>query len=1323
MASPAITVRSGALEDIRAFNGLVNNSGGAVFFRATFGQFNFSSMVETSCINLIAITDTEVDNTCVGYMSVTDSPAIGKEGTAFDKTIAVIQEHLPEVSNRNSLFVNFLLLDERPDFNIDAIGTDLLTAAFREYPDMDYMLWLCPSAVKLTDWTAKNFMEPVSDALKESCESKSNIDEPLLGHRLLYAHRDSFLPKLRVRGARVEDNDELLPILQASSPGTFENQGSYFLADLIQQQDDNNRFFVGVHNDSPVGMVATSKDVNVGMITKVFDVSAYPDMFVAKEKSPPPPPLVVGIMGDVRSLDYKALASLVKENRCVLIDAEALASPAVEESKDEDVTTIEIEQANAERFHKAIREKIEEASAASPENPPPFCVLKGYPRNDAEAEVISKDKPMFDMVLELCTEPADAVDEPDENLLSHLDALEALQNFLDIGNAPAWKKYQMGEVDSEEVFCDSFRDLVLTRINEIDENAALEEAELPGANAFAITVMACKDGFETRIGDLLRAVFEDHPSLGYCMYMAPNKSETPNKLVGNMVRCKLRNGISFDQTLYIMHRDAVLAYDLLSVERSLESGRHNLQSFLNPVGDNAQVILDSCEDAYKFNDVDVKDNPMSICFEVRLDASIIGVITLSRKNIGNDDINWMRSNFMIDDFVSFDRHRARSQAFVTNFLISPVYGRWTRYVIREVMRKFLKTVLYFQHEKDVTPPLELVDNFLPVPPRRRQQPWQGAELPLSQRPSSGMQADCPLYQLTKNDLTRPKTTVLNRIVIFGGGTSAWGVLEKLCFAHNFNFPNIYLISDAPVMSFCKKGQSTEDFSLSCDGMLSAQDISCPPMSELYAFGFGHRVNYIRGRLTDIDRENRAIIVSDELVVEYDQLIIAGTTKDKSFKSFPSTSGMHSSYCEKRGIFGLGDPYTDTKAFDWVSKQDREKWPIVIYGAGMDISAALGALLNKGIPSRRINLVIRNEELPENCHPSMNDNVIRSMRSAGVILHRNYKVIDVKLSSYGSIEGLIIQNLAEGADDEPIEIPCFSLLCCNQKYCDPDVFAAVNDCGIVYDGGIVVDQDFRTVDENVYAVGEFTRFSRMYSKEPLHKLYCSYEMGRFCAKRILNNHLHCPQEALDLAPNKMPRFNLPHTCLHPMPGGKWYFNSKVAAEAEDGNVLITGDIKTNNMCALKLDSFCRVVEICFIGKTEVEARNLSKLIGVHESFLNSALNAYEEGKVEDWIEWFRQEWFTALYHDGLGQMNENIRAALGTDKGTYTTLDRVQDAVDASTENEKLHEEWSALIGPRGCKLEGNTKRIVETSTVDYLRSNKVMLNRFALPQAKSKKEK
>ena len=85
------------------------------------------------------------------------------------------------------------------------------------------------------------------------------------------------------------------------------------------------------------------------------------------------------------------------------------------------------------------------------------------------------------------------------------------------------------------------------------------------------------------------------------------------------------------------------------------------------------------------------------------------------------------------------------------------------------------------------------------------------------------------------------------------------------------------------------------------------------------------------------------------------------------------------------------------------------------------------------------------------------------------------------------------------------IPSIALLCCGQRQCDTDVFSAINESGLVYDGGIVVDEVnvlifpinidrattdfnisycivfklFRTVDSNIYAIGNFTRFSRVY----------------------------------------------------------------------------------------------------------------------------------------------------------------------------------------------------------------------------------------------------
>jgi len=39
-------------------------------------------------------------------------------------------------------------------------------------------------------------------------------------------------------------------------------------------------------------------------------------------------------------------------------------------------------------------------------------------------------------------------------------------------------------------------------------------------------------------------------------------------------------------------------------------------------------------------------------------------------------------------------------------------------------------------------------------------------------------------------------------------------------------------------------------------------------------GMGHKLKVVRGHLTDIDREHRTIVISNEVALEYDLLVIA-----------------------------------------------------------------------------------------------------------------------------------------------------------------------------------------------------------------------------------------------------------------------------------------------------------------------------------------------------------------------------------------------------------------------------------------------------------------
>lgn len=117
---------------------------------------------------------------------------------------------------------------------------------------------------------------------------------------------------------------------------------------------------------------------------------------------------------------------------------------------------------------------------------------------------------------------------------------------------------------------------------------------------------------------------------------------------------------------------------------------------------------------------------------------------------------------------------------------------------------------------------------------------------------------------------------------------------------------------------------------------------------------------------------------------------------------------------------------------------------------------------------------------------INDSVYLALQECGVIVYPGHVVVDVTLNSH-CLQAVKLENKMfipraipprgtgnilkdrvvpptdnSGAPKvEPsaqfVTLECSSLLCCVRKSCDADVFAAINDSGLVYDGGIVVDE--------------------------------------------------------------------------------------------------------------------------------------------------------------------------------------------------------------------------------------------------------------------------
>ena len=147
-----------------------------------------------------------------------------------------------------------------------------------------------------------------------------------------------------------------------------------------------------------------------------------------------------------------------------------------------------------------------------------------------------------------------------------MDASSKEDSKLDMSQ---WIKFSIGS-SAEDAFSQELSALLDLRQREIEAQRALDADEPPQANAFALTVFSMHPDFDTRAEDILRIAFEDHPKYDYCVYMAPNNAPPLQLAQSSMIVAQLRPGVSFDQTLYVLHRQVLLAPDFLGIARMTE---------------------------------------------------------------------------------------------------------------------------------------------------------------------------------------------------------------------------------------------------------------------------------------------------------------------------------------------------------------------------------------------------------------------------------------------------------------------------------------------------------------------------------------------------------------------------------------------------------------------------------------------------------------------------------------------------------------------------------------------------------------------------------
>ncbi|KEP63487.1 UNVERIFIED_CONTAM: hypothetical protein HHA_312440 [Hammondia hammondi] len=302
------------------------------------------------------------------------------------------------------------------------------------------------------------------------------------------------------------------------------------------------------------------------------------------------------------------------------------------------------------------------------------------------------------------------------------------------------------------------------------------------------------------------------------------------------------------------------------------------------------------------------------------------------------------------------------------------------------------------------------------------------------------------------------------------------------------------------------------------------------------------------------------------------------------------------------------------------------------------------------------------------------------------------------------------------------LACRVLLTADQRNVDSDVFEAIYQSGLVYDGRLVVNHRFQTSDPFIYGGGSLCEFSREYRPTRKTNLkqdcYSGREIGFYLAAsliRRLNPLFLCPSHPLASSPFFGDRLldkrilRPPKELLVPFSSAEELFatptveeleaylnrngaedergsaeqktqtnagNSRIATDTLElswGNVIESnaGNAETwkhllsidGQVIEIDLDELHRMRQFKYLGPTRLRLDAFFFLMGLPISFFSRVQEKWKGGDVADLMAFFSEEehWFEALLHPRMAKFLRLQQRRLAKD-------DRINQYVQTAIQN-------------------------------------------------------
>ncbi|XP_006163691.1 cilia- and flagella-associated protein 61 [Tupaia chinensis] len=229
------------------------------FTQKLFGRLNIIYLLEKANLAVTLSNDKEE---IMAQATFLDYPNwnVAKQ----DNWVSVFRELDSEIpcTPLNTLFLHlFVAVDE---YSIGCCK-EIIRTVFKAVPELHFIFLIVPSYMSLGS-TLITVFDQVGNV---PCLT---FEEDFAVH---ICHRHSHYPQLHVRRARVEDHDDLMPIFLRHDTILKETYGEYFLAELIEAQDEENHAVVCEVDDKAVGFMSVCSRVNLQLLHECFDLEPF----------------------------------------------------------------------------------------------------------------------------------------------------------------------------------------------------------------------------------------------------------------------------------------------------------------------------------------------------------------------------------------------------------------------------------------------------------------------------------------------------------------------------------------------------------------------------------------------------------------------------------------------------------------------------------------------------------------------------------------------------------------------------------------------------------------------------------------------------------------------------------------------------------------------------------------------------------------------------------------------------------------------------------------------------------------------------------------